>query len=265
MEPRPWLEEDATDLEKALLRAGRSDGPAHDMGARILTAIRGPSPNPGSVNDPRPNHLIEPGPANGVSATWARPVTLLKWGKAGLLAVGVAGALAVTHYLARPHELAPPATPAPAFSVTLPVEAPSRPAPREDPATPSELDPLPVSSAGNLRGAKSSSISRVREAPQDSSQSPLARALGEETIALDHAREALAAHQAFEALRLLDDYHRRFPRGRMRPEAMVLRLAALVQSGNLGAANALASQLLADNAYKTYATRIRSLLREGKR
>jgi hypothetical protein len=77
---------------------------------------------------------------------------------------------------------------------------------------------------------------------------------------LDRAREALEAHRPAEVLRLLDEYRRRFPQGRLRPEAMVLRLAALVQAGRHAAADSLASQLLADEAYQTYAPRIRSLL-----
>jgi hypothetical protein len=81
---------------------------------------------------------------------------------------------------------------------------------------------------------------------------------------LDRAREALDAHRPSEVLRLLDQYHRRFPQGRLRPEAMVLRLAALVQAGRHAAADSLASRLLGDEAYQTYASRIRSLLGEAK-
>jgi hypothetical protein len=48
----------------------------------------------------------------------------------------------------------------------------------------------------------------------------------------------------------------------LRPEAEILRLAALVQSGRQAAAKSLAARLLADESYKAYESRIRSLQRE---
>ena len=45
---------------------------------------------------------------------------------------------------------------------------------------------------------------------------------------------------------------------------MVLRLAALVQTGGHKAARSLARQLLADEAYQAYAARIHSLMAEMK-
>ena len=125
-------------------------------------------------------------------------------------------------------------------------------------------EPDQVPGEGNARGRKTSLSGRAREATHEAGDSPLDRSLGYETKALDRAREALEAHRPSEVLRLLDEYHRRFPQGRLRPEAMVLRLAALVQAGRHGAADSLASQLLADEAYQTYAPRIRSLLGEAK-
>jgi outer membrane protein assembly factor BamD (BamD/ComL family) len=86
-----------------------------------------------------------------------------------------------------------------------------------------------------------------------------------EISALDRARDSLEAHRFAEALRLLGEYHRQFPNGRMRPEATVLRLTALIKSGQHEAARSLANQLLADDAYQTYAPRIRSLVREMQR
>ena len=45
---------------------------------------------------------------------------------------------------------------------------------------------------------------------------------------------------------------------------MILRLAALLPAGKHQAAEALASQLLSDDAYVAYVPRIQSLLREAK-
>jgi hypothetical protein len=80
---------------------------------------------------------------------------------------------------------------------------------------------------------------------------------------LDRAREALDAHRPAEVLRLLDGYRCKFPQGRLRPEAMILRLAALLAADRHQAADSLANQLLSDAAYEAYVPRIRSLLREA--
>jgi hypothetical protein len=88
--------------------------------------------------------------------------------------------------------------------------------------------------------------------------------LGDETRALDRAREALDARRPSQGLRLLDEYRRRFPQGRLRPEAMILRLAALLAAGRHQAADSRATQLLSDEAYLAYVPRIQSLLREAK-
>jgi hypothetical protein len=45
---------------------------------------------------------------------------------------------------------------------------------------------------------------------------------------------------------------------------MILRLAALIQSGGHEAADSLARQLLSDEVYASYVPRIQSLLREVK-
>jgi hypothetical protein len=258
MEPRPLLEEGATEIEKALLRAGRADGPGKEAAAQVLAMIQAlPAPGPPAVA--RPN---ESGFGHAGSAAAGKPTGLVNWLKIVSIAVAVGGAAAVAIYLTRPHETVPSAMPA--VQETAPGEAhtpgtaSANPEFREDRVTVPEEEPRLAAGEGRRRRASLSG--RAREA----SDSPLDRSLGNETRALDQAREALDAHRPSEVLRLLDAYHRRFPQGRLRPEAMVLRLAALVQAGRHGAADSLARQLLADEAYQTYAPRIRSLLGESK-
>jgi hypothetical protein len=84
--------------------------------------------------------------------------------------------------------------------------------------------------------------------------------LGAELRVLALARTAMDRHDLPAAQRALDGYQRRFPHGRLRPEATVLRLSLLVQQGKSKAARALGTELLADDAYRAYQTRIRSLL-----
>jgi len=253
MEPRPLLEENATEIEKALLRAGRADGPPKEAGARVLAALQGLPP----VSGP---------PA--LPSTAFKPAAHARLAKIVLLAVGVGGAALVANHLARTHAVV---APSPQERVLVSEGLPAA-APREALAP---GKPLASPETGEASGIPREEVrlvpneARVRRASpspraHEASANPLDRSLAEETRALDRAREVLDAHRPSETLRLLDEYHRRFPQARLRPEAMVLRLAALVQTGKHSAAEALAGQLLADEAYRTYAPRIRSLLREGK-
>jgi hypothetical protein len=274
MEPRPLLDEGATEIERALLCAGRADGPRKDAASRVLAAIHGLPPAPGLPAIPNPGHGVESGLAGADPAASLKPAALIKWAKLALVAVGVGGAVAVTYYLAQPHGVVPSATPARSMvpetvPLLVPGEAratgktPTSPEAREGLTTAGE-EPHALPGEDNARGRRASPTGRTLEATHEGSASPLDRSLADETRALDRAREALDAHRTSEVLRLLDEYHRRFAHGRLRPEAMVLRLAALVQAGRYGAAESLASQLLAEEAYQAYAPRIRSLLRETK-
>jgi hypothetical protein len=123
--------------------------------------------------------------------------------------------------------------------------------------------PVPMGESP-ARARRSSGLGRAREAAPRPLDNAGDDSLGEETKALDRTREALEARRSSEVMRLLDDYHRKFPQGRLRPEAMVLRLAGLVQAGKNGAAETLARQLLADEIYRPYATKIESLLKDIK-
>jgi hypothetical protein len=253
IELRPLLEEDATRTEKALLLAGRADGPSKEATAAVLA-------------------MLEASPPAG-PATSVKPARLAEWVKTAIFAVAVCGAAAVVYYLARPQRAVPPAMPVipKAEPAAAPGEAPApsidlvSPRSHEGPATIYDEEPprLPARE-GSAHRRRALPPGRTREASHGAADSPRDNSLGDETRALDRAREALDAHQPSTVLRLLDDYHRRFPQGRLRPEAMVLRLAALVQTGGHKAARSLARQLLADEAYQAYAARIHSLMAEMK-
>jgi hypothetical protein len=250
MEPRPWPEDGATEIEKALLRAGRAEVPRKGADLRILAMIHGAAP------------------------PTIQPVTFTRWVKVGLIAMVAGGAALVGHQLSRPHPVSPSELSARAVvpeavpSVLAPTEgrasgkAAISPEVSERLAATRDDVPRSVPDEGTVRGRRAIAMARTREAPQPPSDM---HSLGEETKALDCAREALDAHRPSQVMRLLDGYRRKFPQGRLRPEATILRLAALVQAGRHQAADALASQLLSDEAYLPYEPRIQSLLREVKR
>jgi hypothetical protein len=274
MEPRPWPEDGATEIEKALLRAGRAEGPRKGMDLRILAMIQGASP------------------------PTVKPVALARWVKVGLIAVVAGGAAVVAHQLSRPAVLeaaAPVAAPAEARA---PEKAPVPPVVSESLEAARKEEPPPVPGEGGRAGGRRALLGadhrgkawklsqgfQVSDSPLDQDGNPrwvpkpsreaslpakpagsaLDHSLRDETRALDRAREALDAHRPAEVLRLLDEYSRSFPQGRLRPEAVILRLAALLAAGRQQAADSLASQLLSDEAYVSYVPRIQSLLREVK-
>jgi hypothetical protein len=243
MEPRPLLEEDATEVETALLCAGRGDGPRREVAARALAMIEGLVPEP------------------PLDASSAASAAFVKWAKIALVTVGLGGAAVVAYHFTRPHAAPPPTLPsvpqtAPAAA---PVQAPV-PAPVPQPqnggeafAAAPEQEPMRARRRGVANRARNESASSL-----DSS-------LGQETLLLDRARKDLDAQEGGEALRVLDQYERQFPHGLLRPEATLLRLAALFQTGKIAAADSLAARLLADEAYSAYVPRIRSLAREANR
>jgi outer membrane protein assembly factor BamD (BamD/ComL family) len=86
--------------------------------------------------------------------------------------------------------------------------------------------------------------------------------LADEIAALDVARRALASGDASGALKALDDYRHKFPRGAMSFEASVLNIEALAKSGNMDAARALGHKFLAQNPNSPHAERVRRLIGE---
>jgi hypothetical protein len=89
-------------------------------------------------------------------------------------------------------------------------------------------------------------------------------ALMQEASTINQARRALDASDARGALRLLDEYERRFRRPQLAPEAMAVRVEALVGLGRMTEARSLADRLLSRESGLAYANRIRSILQRGE-
>jgi outer membrane protein assembly factor BamD (BamD/ComL family) len=84
--------------------------------------------------------------------------------------------------------------------------------------------------------------------------------LAQEVAALDSARTALKAGDAGQALTLLEAHARDFPLGRLGPEATLLRIEALLGSGDRVRAEQLARGFLATNPSSSHAAKVRRLL-----
>jgi hypothetical protein len=83
-------------------------------------------------------------------------------------------------------------------------------------------------------------------------------ALAAELAALKAAQSSLASGDAASTLRLVRDYRRAFPGGRLKQEATMLEIEALLRLGEREKAERLAEPLLSGQSL--YAARIRSLL-----
>ncbi len=245
MEPRRLREEGATGVQRALLDSAGADAPAEGAALRMLAALQG---LPAIADDTGAPPGDAPAPAasgveSAVAAQGIHVGAMAKVGLVGLVGLGVVGAGLLGHRLIRP-----PAIPAGAAAVR------TRAAPEVRPAEPDVVSPA--------ASEPSVAPERLPGAVRAQETSPPEPSLSSEIRILDVARAAVDEHRPAAAQRALDSYARRFPQGRMRPEAAVLGLAVLAEQGRRAEARSLADQLLASPPYRAYEPRIRSLLRE---
>ena len=83
--------------------------------------------------------------------------------------------------------------------------------------------------------------------------------LAPELALLDAARRALDGGNPARSIALLDQYASEFPRGRLAPEARVLRIEATAQHGDRAEANRLAREFLRDDPESPHAERVHRL------
>jgi hypothetical protein len=88
--------------------------------------------------------------------------------------------------------------------------------------------------------------------------------LAEEVRALDEVNQALERNDAGRALAALARYRERFANGALRTEARVLRVKALLRSGNVAGAEREAEAILRADPGGRYAERVRALLQEHR-
>ena len=98
--------------------------------------------------------------------------------------------------------------------------------------------------------------------PTPGPKPPAISSLRSEITALDQARAAAVEHDPSRTLALLDAYQRQFPNGALAPEAQLLRVEALIQSGRRARALPLARRLLNAAPDGPLSERLRKLLPE---
>lgn len=232
------LDEPGTDpLEANLLRLARSEGPSGESRRRILAGL-GMGVAAGT--------LSQTSGAAQTAAGSAAKSAALKWGVASVIAVGAS----VVAFISLRPSASVSAAVAPMTSLAAP-RAAAAPVPSVAPVTTSiDTAVVPVTKVEDLPTLAGDTEIKSVSAPS----------LAEEVAAIKSAKAALASGNASQSLHELDAYRTRFPRGRLAQEASIVRIEALLKSGNASAANALADRFLAANADSPYAARVHSLI-----
>jgi outer membrane protein assembly factor BamD (BamD/ComL family) len=94
-------------------------------------------------------------------------------------------------------------------------------------------------------------------------QTASAPTLAEELALVDSARTMLASGDYAGAIRFVNKYESRFPRGAFTHEAEVVRIDAVVRSGQRAAAIAAAKRFVAAYPTSPHAPRMRALIGDG--
>jgi hypothetical protein len=240
------------------------DGGASERERDILRAWEGVGPSPGA----RARTLASLGLAGGVGAAVTSTLgakaavgtgvtgsiapkaagigaaSALKW-----LAIGAA-TLAVgagtVGYVARTGDVRRPVIVSAPAATQSPVAAPASTLSAPAPSDPIPVDALPRATP-----------------PAPSAQSPASpggASLAEQIAAIDAARTALAAGDPSGAVRLASQYEARFPRGSFWQEAEVIRIDAMLRSGDRASAEAAARRFVAAHPTSPHAARLRALL-----
>jgi hypothetical protein len=267
----PLFEEGADDLEQKLLASARSDGPPDGAArAKTLAAIAAAAP-----------------PVAGAAAV-AHPAhigaILAKWAAIALVGVSIAfGSRLIVDARDDAARAASKALPRGAASGAavgpeLSAEAPSvRPAEaprssavsvfpprsaRSAPASPSVAQTKAEAPAAAVPGDDvPDTVERVGGAGGAAPSAPVSpHVLHEETVALEAAREALAAGAGARALRLLDDHDARFPAGPLAEEGVLLRVQTLVAAHRVEDARRVVDDFGAKSPASSYLPRMRALV-----
>ena len=251
-EPKRWLDDGAPDAIGHMLRAAGDERPSRAALERAVAGVVVGAGISGSAVGVAGAAVKGAPLAGGVFLKWTLLGSLVTLGAGGL----AAGVSSLTSERAAPAR-APSSTPAePRMQVvdSHPAAQPDQP----DLAASVEPSPkaAPTPAGREPRGdGDSPRPNAVAEAsPVD------AEVLVQETRLVDRARAELAAGRAARTLVALDEYQARFPRPRYAPEALYLRMEALLALGNRPAARQVASRLASSHPSSPHAARAEAVL-----
>lgn len=256
-EPKRWLDDGAPDVIGRLLRAASDEHPSTTAVERAVAGVAigagvtgagigtaGASIGVGVKSAPL---------ASGIFLKWTLLGTLVTLG-AGGVAVGLSS---------------PPAgqVPAPARLSPSTAAAAKTPVATVQQAEPAIADSVRAQHAASVAQTELGGEARRPSSSTKASLTPMEEVpvvdvelLARETKLVDRARAELAAGRASTALVTLDEYQAQFPRQRYAPEALYLRMQALLAQGNQLAARQVAKRLASSHPTSPHAARAEAVL-----
>ncbi|HEX4340972.1 MAG TPA: hypothetical protein VH062_33920 [Polyangiaceae bacterium] len=269
------LDGEANDFERALLDAAGDDAPSERARRRTLAAM-----GVGATVVAGASHAAYAATSAAVAsgtvgaskgAATVSAVMLFKWLGTGALVgslVAATVATVTTPGLVFGKRPAPAVAAAPAVVAVASAEpathvvAPALVSPPEEAA----VAPVRPSVPSNVRVERAVAapppvapeelpVAAVPVAPRAASSNVVA-----EVAALDRARAALAAGNAREALSRLAEHDAAFPAGILQPEAVVLRVRALVAAGERAQATQVAGRFITAHPDSAQAGRLRAIV-----
>ena len=214
--PERLLATDATDFERRVLRAALEKKPSAAASAR-MARVRGVSAV--AVGSAAAAEVVV-----SKATIAAGAATVWPWISVSVIGLVVAGAVVGSR---ASHETPHAAQPAPVVAPAPRAPMPAAPAPTTD-------------EAAATPGTTPAATRRSRAA------APVGD-LGEEIAFIDGARAAVASGASGRALDVLRGYQSKYPNGSFRPEAMALKIEALINLGRETEARPLAERFLAEH------------------
>lgn len=279
IDPTRLLDDGGDPFERALLGSARRDHGSLAAQTRCIAAA--------TAATVVVTHATATAATAVAAATAAKAATATSIG-AGLIVkavaigfavgLGVQGVVAVSNHVNRdpstqPHK--PPAvtsnhskgSPTPMAVVTSPVEPEAIPSVAPQRALAPSAAARVVASSG-AAGEQPSSEPRLKVLDEPQTDLPISvtrdDSLEREVAVLDEARRFVLAHGYDRTLLLLDRYQRDFPAGALGPEALVLRVQALLGLRRRAEAEALAKRFMALHPSSPISKRLNALLGNGQ-
>lgn len=240
-QPRRLLSDaGATPFERELLESWQREQPSSAARDRAL-----------ALGAAAAGSLVAAGASSGAK-TVAWTTACAKWA----IAATIAGASIIAGVVAWPMR-----EPAPSSMAATTAPPAAAPALGTTTTTPLPPDPPETISPSDLPSVASTRLPAPSPPARGTTMTAGSGGLEDEISAFDAARSALTANDVEGALRLLDTYQRRFPRGTFAQEAEVLRIEALTRKNDHTGAALAAARFLEAHPGSPHAAKVRSMLR----
>lgn len=244
-EPKRWLNDGASPVMEHLLRAAGREQPSAGSLERALTSVAAAAGVAGVATSAGAAGVAS---GSGVFLKWAALACVVTLGTAG---VGMT--LSSDGDPDSGRRPTPPVVSARTPGSSLPPPAPTNAAAPAEPPASSASPPARAPRISEVGAARSAPVGAAEEVVVDVDE------LAQETQLIERARAHVAAGRAAAALTALDEYESRFPVRRYAPEALYLRMNALLALGQHDAARRVAARLATSYPNSPHAVRAESV------